>query len=113
MTFGVITAVRTSRPLATTMMLRSSAVSYTHLDVYKRQVPTTPSGLRHARACYDHMAGSLGVSLHDRLNELKWLVRASDGTGYDLSPVGAQELATLGIDAAALRACLLYTSRCV
>jgi DNA-binding transcriptional ArsR family regulator len=66
-------------------------------------VPTTPSGLRFARACYDHMAGSLGVSLHDRLCELKWLVRGSDGTGYDLSPAGAQGLAPLGIDAAALR----------
>lgn len=66
-------------------------------------VPTTPSGLRNARACYDHMAGSLGVSLHDRFNELKWLVSSSDGTGYDLTPVGAKALATLGIDVTALR----------
>jgi DNA-binding transcriptional ArsR family regulator len=67
-------------------------------------VPTTPSGLRHARACYDHIAGRLGVSLHDRFNELKWLVRGSDGTDYDLSPAGVQGLAPLGIDPAALRA---------
>ena len=67
-------------------------------------VPTTPSRLRNARACYDHMAGSLGVSLHDRFSELKWLVIHSDGTDYDLSPAGAKALAALGIDAAAVRA---------
>src|SRR6516225_8123633 len=27
--------------------------------------PTTPSHLRAARTCYDHMAGALGVALHD------------------------------------------------
>jgi DNA-binding transcriptional ArsR family regulator len=66
-------------------------------------IPTTPSRLRHARACYDHVAGSLGVSLHDRFNELRWLVRGSDSTVYDLTPAGTNALATLGIDAAALR----------
>src|SRR5580704_9312363 len=29
-------------------------------------VPNTPTGLRAARTCYDHIAGTLGVTLHDR-----------------------------------------------
>src|SRR5439155_7778862 len=29
-------------------------------------VPNTPNRLRAARTCYDHIAGTLGVSLHDR-----------------------------------------------
>src|SRR5271168_619993 len=33
----------------------------------KKFVPNTPSGLRGARTCYDHIAGVLGVALHDRL----------------------------------------------
>ena len=35
--------------------------------------PNTPSRLRAARTCYDHIAGTLGVLLHDRLQDLKWL----------------------------------------
>ena len=33
-------------------------------------VPHTPGRLRVARTCYDHIAGTLGVSLHDRLQAL-------------------------------------------
>ena len=33
----------------------------------------TPTRLRAARTCYDHMAGALAVSLHDRFTALKWL----------------------------------------
>src|SRR5258708_23620850 len=36
-------------------------------------VPSTPNRLRAARTCYDHMAGTLGVSIHDRFNALGWL----------------------------------------
>src|SRR6202453_729695 len=36
-------------------------------------VPSTPSRLRAARTCYDHMAGTIGVSLHDRFQALGWL----------------------------------------
>jgi hypothetical protein len=31
-----------------------------------RFVPNTPQRLRAARTCYDHIAGALGVALHDR-----------------------------------------------
>src|SRR5271156_3919676 len=35
-------------------------------------VPNTPNRLRAARTCYDHIAGTLGVLLHDRLQALEW-----------------------------------------
>jgi len=59
--------------------------------------PTTPNYLRAARTCYDHMAGALGVALHDRLKALGWL---ADGRGraYHLTPNGDKALAALGID---------------
>jgi len=47
----------------------------------KKFVPNTPSRLRAARTCYDHIAGTLGVLLHDRFQALRWL---SDS--YDLNP---------------------------
>src|SRR3954451_18102385 len=36
-------------------------------------VPNTPTRLRTARTCYDHIAGALGVELHDRLIARRWL----------------------------------------
>ena len=36
-------------------------------------VPHTPSRIRAARTCYGHMAGALGVALHDRWQMLGWL----------------------------------------
>ena len=64
-----------------------------------RFTPSTPHRLRTARTCYDHLAGSLGVSLHDRLRSLAWL-----NGSYDLTPAGATALGTLGVDIAAARA---------
>jgi hypothetical protein len=61
-------------------------------------VPNTPSRLRAARTCYDHLAGTLGVSLHDRFQALGWL------SGYDLTPAGVTAFAALGIDVDATRA---------
>src|SRR5262249_55692475 len=48
--------------------------------------PSAPIRLRAARTCYDHMAGALGVSLHDRLMALGWLSPGSTGgdNAYDL-----------------------------
>ena len=62
-------------------------------------VPNTPSRLRAARTCYDHMAGTLGVSLHDRFQALGWLA-----AGYGLTPDGASAFQALGIDLEATRA---------
>jgi predicted transcriptional regulator len=35
-------------------------------------VQRTPNPLLSARTCYDHIAGRLGVSLHDRLTARRW-----------------------------------------
>ena len=67
--------------------------------------PSTPSRLRAARTCYDHIAGSVAVSLHDRFLSLKWLSAGSpDGSTYDLTPAGAVAFEALGIDVDATRA---------
>jgi DNA-binding transcriptional ArsR family regulator len=60
-------------------------------------VPNTPNRLRAARTCYDHMAGTLGVSLHDRLKALGWLVADNDES-YDLTAAGVKVFEGLGVD---------------
>jgi DNA-binding transcriptional ArsR family regulator len=84
-------------------------------------VPNTPSQLRIARTCYDHMAGTVGVSLHDRFKSLGWISAASTGSNnlYDLTPNGTKAFETLGIDVEAIRtlrrrfafACLDWSER--
>jgi DNA-binding transcriptional ArsR family regulator len=68
-----------------------------------RFVPTAPSYLRAARTCYDHLAGSLGVALHDRLLMLGWMTAASD-TSYEVGMQGAKSFAALGVDVEGTRA---------
>jgi len=58
-----------------------------------RFVPNTPIRLRAARTCYDHLAGTLGVQLHDRFQALHWL-----SSNYDLTSNGVKAFTTLGID---------------
>src|SRR5438128_7948137 len=70
----------------------------------ERFVPNTPTRLRAARTCYDHMAGAVAVSLHDRLLHLGWLRTSPDRDAYDLSERGAKELEALGVDVASARA---------
>jgi DNA-binding transcriptional ArsR family regulator len=60
-------------------------------------VPNTPNRLRAARTCYDHLAGTLGVSLHDRLKALGWLAAGSDES-YELTPGGVKAFEGLGVD---------------
>ena len=62
--------------------------------------PSTPDRLRHARTCYDHMAGTVAVILHDQLLAQQWLL--ADGGNYRLSEAGAIGMAALGVDTAAL-----------
>ena len=67
--------------------------------------PNTPNRLRAARTCYDHIAGALGVALHDRFRALGWLAgRHGANQNYVLTPGGAKALAALGIDVEAARA---------
>jgi DNA-binding transcriptional ArsR family regulator len=66
--------------------------------------PSTPTYLRAARTCYDHLAGTLGVALHDRLTtSLGWLApdNADNGTAknsYRTTAKGSVALNDLGID---------------
>jgi DNA-binding transcriptional ArsR family regulator len=70
-------------------------------------VPNTPTELRAARTCYDHIAGTLGVALHDRLKQLRWLASSAAARNksprYELTPAGAQSFAALGVDLNALQ----------
>lgn len=82
--------------------------------------PRTPSPLRAARTCYDHMAGTAGVALHDHLHARGWLRPSSgEGQAYDLTPDGERALEALGLDVQAARgkrrrfacACLDWSER--
>src|SRR5471032_2079052 len=64
-------------------------------------MPATPDRLRHARTCYDHMAGTVAVALHDQLCAQGWLI--AEENNYRLSPTGAAAMAALGIDVSALQ----------
>jgi DNA-binding transcriptional ArsR family regulator len=75
------------------------------------------NAIRHARTCYDHLAGELGVALIDAL-EHQGLV-GGHNEGYPLTLAGQERLHGLGIDLDALRrgrravtrACLDWTER--
>ena len=60
--------------------------------------PTTPDRLRHARTCYDHMAGTVAVAMHDQLHAQGWLLDDGAEGEYCLSEAGAAGMAALGID---------------
>jgi DNA-binding transcriptional ArsR family regulator len=66
-------------------------------------VPSTPSRLRAARTCYDHIAGTLGVSLHDRFTSLGWLASAGTDNACGLTLKGTKAFKALGIDVEAVR----------
>ncbi len=85
-----------------------------------RFVPSTPDRLRHARSCYDHLAGSVAVALHDHMALQGWLLTdGPDDAVYELSADGATALEGLGLDVAAVRktrrrfacACLDWSER--
>jgi DNA-binding transcriptional ArsR family regulator len=71
-------------------------------------VPDTPNRLRAARTCYDHIAGTLGVALHDRIKAMGWLSgdagRSADDSAYELTKGGTKAFEDLGIDVDANRA---------
>jgi hypothetical protein len=72
----------------------------------RRFEPSTPSRLRAARTCYDHIAGTLGVGLHDGMHAMDWLRTDGKGFrgGYELTRKGAAALAAMGVDVDAMRA---------
>jgi len=73
--------------------------------------------LRHARVCYDHLAGALGVLVHDRLAARGAFVH--DARGMHLGDAGMEIVGALGIMPAALassrrpqcRSCLDWSER--
>jgi DNA-binding transcriptional ArsR family regulator len=66
---------------------------------------STPEHLVHARTCYDHIAGALGVALHDALRERGWVASAvGRNNEYSLTDTGEHQLTAMGIDVAELRA---------
>lgn len=82
--------------------------------------PRTPDRLQFARTCYDHLAGTLGVQLHDRMFDAGWLLMGEEGKGYRVSDSGVEFFRGLGIDVAELRRlrrslacpCLDWSMRC-
>ncbi len=75
------------------------------------------AAMREARVCYDHLAGTQGVRLHDAVLRQGLVVATVDGLG--LSPAGRARFAAEGIDIAAVerpgrpacRACLDWSER--
>lgn len=72
-------------------------------------VPNTPTRLRKARTCYDHMAGEVAVAIHDSMMAKKWLLADSlTMTSYELSDEGVSAFEQLGVDINTVR----KTRRC-
>lgn len=78
----------------------------------------TPERLQLARTCYDHLAGTLAVQLHERLLKQRWLQPEGD-RDYRLLPAGERGLAGWGVEVAQARgqrrrfacACLDWSER--
>lgn len=72
-------------------------------------------GLRHARSCYGHLAGELGVRLHDVLRSRGWVEQAGGAerlTGAARAALQAQGLALAPAAAGrALYACVDWSER--
>jgi len=78
-----------------------------------------PGRLRDARTCYDHMAGTTGVALHDQLNTIGWIAAGPSPGAYDVTDTGSAGFAAIGIEVDAVRrlkrrfacACLDWSER--
>jgi DNA-binding transcriptional ArsR family regulator len=98
-------------PRVAEMLEGMMALSQTHSSQF---VPSTPQRLRMARSCYDHMAGTLGVAIHDKLLQDGWLAKIKGHDVYDVTEKGESHLAKLGIDVAeARRARRRFASPCL
>ncbi len=74
------------------------------LELPETRPPERPSpgqGLAEARSCYDHIAGRVGVGLHDAFVDRGWIEIVSEQP--TLTDSGAQLLTDLGIDLDGLR----------
>jgi hypothetical protein len=72
---------------------------------------------RHARTCYDHIAGVLGVGLAEQMTAREFVIL--DEEGGEVTPAGMEFMSELGVDLSAARAkrrvfcrpCLDWTER--
>jgi DNA-binding transcriptional ArsR family regulator len=69
-------------------------------------VPKTPEPLRYARTCYDHIAGTLSVLLHDHLLRHGWLSKELQGdqSAYLLTSEGEKKFERARMDLGPARA---------
>lgn len=82
-----------------------------------RVVVTGPgdADLRRARACYDHLAGALGVALMDRLQAMGWV--EWEATDLRLTSLGRRDVEKMGISMGSggcrphCRACMDWSER--
>ncbi len=82
----------------------------------KRQPGPRDPALRHARSCYNHLAGEVAVQLTDQFLTRGWLKPAAEG--WRLTKAGRHGFNDLGVDTAALgtrqplaRPCLDWSER--
>lgn len=61
----------------------------------------TGAAIHFARTCYDHLAGTAGVTLARALLESETLTQAAGA--FDVTPAGAERLAAFGVEIAVLR----------
>ncbi len=70
-----------------------------------RFVSSAPHRLQFARTCYDHMAGTLAVNLHDCFITANWLTaHEPEDSSYRLTAIGEEGMADLGINVDRVRA---------
>lgn len=75
-------------------------------DLKRWQKPSM-RGLRHARSCYGHLAGELGVQWREALLAKGWVKATPDGR-YELSAAGREALAELTPEGLAATGRVLY-----
>jgi DNA-binding transcriptional ArsR family regulator len=105
---GLVTAVQSGRHRY--YRLRGPEVGETLEAWFRLTPPPRPRSLRmsrdarrlaFARTCYDHLAGVVGVAVHEAMLERSWLVATADG--YDVAAAGEGGLARMSVDVAAAR----------
>lgn len=82
-----------------------------------RPGPKEPA-LRHARLCYDHLAGELGVAMFDSFLKHKWITPGPERT-FAITRLGRAKVSSFGVDIEDLehgarplcRACLDWSVR--
>ena len=83
------------------MAIESLASLSTIATYDARFASPVPQSLRRARRCWGHLAGELGVELHDALSRAGWFV--AEGRDYVLAQAGRSGFAKLGIDVAQVK----------